>query len=338
MPTDVIEVSYTGDLLAHRRCARAWAYETYAGFHPYERIQAMEGRLVHHAMEWMTRRYAETRKHVTVDELRAQLEKHFRVLWARGIRTAFATKKDTLDRITGHLFPRQVLHKTARAAIEGAQHTEYELRAVRKLVKGEFSGKGRLLLTGVLDLVVQQDNPLIYPRTWQWTDAPALSGEVASVPTTGKCGDLEIWDYKATRSNSRYLDDYVRQLLTYAALYEERTGRVPVRCVLFFVNESRPDMQLLAVPIDEKIVTNAVDWTIGQVRLLRETVLRFESNPMAVEGGDLTLRGEPVGKRTTDELRQQCTACGLRFDCTEYRGYLGSPNHPDIRLDNVQKN
>src|SRR5689334_21543080 len=25
--TDVIEVSYTGDLLAHRRCARAWAYE-----------------------------------------------------------------------------------------------------------------------------------------------------------------------------------------------------------------------------------------------------------------------------------------------------------------------
>jgi hypothetical protein len=30
--SDVIEVSYTGDLLAHRRCARAWAYEKYAGF------------------------------------------------------------------------------------------------------------------------------------------------------------------------------------------------------------------------------------------------------------------------------------------------------------------
>ena len=32
--TDVIEVSYTGDLLAHRRCGRAWAYEKHAGFHP----------------------------------------------------------------------------------------------------------------------------------------------------------------------------------------------------------------------------------------------------------------------------------------------------------------
>jgi hypothetical protein len=338
MTSDVIEVSYTGDLLAHRRCPRAWAYEKYAGFHPYERVQAMEGRLVHHAMEWMTRRYAETRKHPSVDELRAQLEKYFRVLWARGIRTAFATKKETLDRVADHLFPHGGMHKTVKAAIEGAQHTEYELRAVRKLVKGEFSGKRRLLLTGVLDLVVQQDNPLSYARTWHWTDVSKLSGTVSSAPTTANSGDLEIWDYKATRSDSQYLNDYVRQLLTYAALYEERTGKVPVRCVLFFVNESKPDKQLLAVPVDEKIVKNAVDWTIGQVRLLRDTVLRFESNPIGVEGGDLVLRGQPVGKRTTDELRQQCTACGLRFDCTEYRGYLGSPNHPDIRLDNIQKN
>jgi hypothetical protein len=87
MTNDVIEVSYTGDLLAHRRCPRSWAYEKYAGFHPYERVQAMERRLVHHAMEWLTRRYVENRNHALVAELREQLEKHFRVLWARGIRT-----------------------------------------------------------------------------------------------------------------------------------------------------------------------------------------------------------------------------------------------------------
>ena len=38
---DVIEVSYTGDLLGHRRCPRAWCYEKQAGFHPYEQVQAM---------------------------------------------------------------------------------------------------------------------------------------------------------------------------------------------------------------------------------------------------------------------------------------------------------
>ena len=52
--TEAIEVSYTGDLLAHRRCARAWCFEKQAGFQPYEAVQAMEGRLVHHAMEWLT--------------------------------------------------------------------------------------------------------------------------------------------------------------------------------------------------------------------------------------------------------------------------------------------
>ena len=338
MTSDVIEISYTGDLLAHRRCPRAWGYEKYAGFHPYEQVQAMEGRLVHHAMEWLTRRYGEKTSHASAAELREQLEKHFRVLWARGIRTAFSTKAEVLDRITEHLFPNATMHKTVKAAIEGAQHTEYELRAVRKLVKADFSGKSRLLLTGVLDLVVQQESPLIYSRTWQWSDPGKLVGDVVVKPVQASVGDLEIWDYKATRSNTHYLGDYVRQLLTYAALYEERTGKVPVRCVLFFVNEKRYEKHLLAVPIDATIVQHAVQWTIEQARLLRNTVLSFEADPLSVSGGDLMLNSEPVGKRTTDELRQQCTACGRRFDCDEYRAYLKSPNHPDIRLDNVEKN
>jgi hypothetical protein len=93
--SDVIEVSYTGDLLA-RRCRRAWAYEKRAGFHPYEVVQAMEGRLVHHAMEWLTRQHQEAlgrHRHATRAELRAQLEHYFRVLWAGGTRTRFASNR-----------------------------------------------------------------------------------------------------------------------------------------------------------------------------------------------------------------------------------------------------
>jgi hypothetical protein len=132
--SDLIEVSYTGDILAHRRCARAWAYEKYAGFHPYEQVQAMEGRLLHHAMEWLTSSYNERlarERHADANELRAQLEHYFRVLWARGIRTAFATKQDTLDRVINNLFPGGTLRPTVQTVIEGAQHSEYELRAVR---------------------------------------------------------------------------------------------------------------------------------------------------------------------------------------------------------------
>lgn len=338
MISDVIEVSYTGDLLAHRRCPRSWSYEKYAGFHPYEQVQAMEGRLVHHAMEWLTRRFRDTGKHATPDELRAQLEKQFRVLWARGIRTAFASKQVTLDRVLKHLFPVGKLDPIARAAIEGAQHTEYELRTVKKLIKADFAGKGKLLLTGVLDVVIQQANPLTYQRTWQWTDVKNLEGHVVTAPIAAAPGDLEIWDYKATKSNSPFISDYVRQLLTYAALFRERTAELPKRCVLFFINEQVREKKLLAVTVGTNIIDDAVVWTMDQVRLLRKTMLDFHVDPVSIHGGKLDHRHEPVGSRTDDELRQQCTACGLRFDCAEYKAYLGRPNHPDIALTNIEKN
>lgn len=335
---DVIEVSYTGDILAHRRCPRSWAYEKYAGFNPYEQVQAMEGRLIHHAMEWLTRRYREAGVLPTADDARAQLERHFKVLWARGLRTAFSSKQDTLDRVTANLFPKGKMHPTVMAAVVGAQHTEYELRTVRKLVKADFAGKSKLLLTGVLDLVVQQQQPLTYPRVWAWTDAKALQGKVVNNPASAAPEELEIWDYKGTRASTPYKGDYVRQLLTYAALYRERTGVLPKRCVLFFINEQDRPEQLLAVPIDSQIVDRALEWTIVEVKRLRQTVLRFESSPCSVEGGNADAAKLPPGQRTDAELAAQCTACAFRFDCPEYTAYLGKPSHSDIRLGNVYKN
>jgi len=121
---NVIEISYTGDLLAHRRCPRSWGYEKYAGFHPYEQVQAMEGRLIHHAMEWLTAFFAREKRHATRTELEVQMKHYFRVLWARGIHTAFASKKETIDRVLGNLLPDTAapdsLHPTVQAAIEGA--------------------------------------------------------------------------------------------------------------------------------------------------------------------------------------------------------------------------
>src|SRR6266516_3503163 len=174
--SDVIEVSYTGDLLAHRRCRRAWAYEKRAGFHPYEVVQAMEGRLVHHAMEWLTRQHQEAfgrRRHVTEAELRSQMEHYFRVLWARGIRTAFASKQETIDRVVGNLYPGGRIDPVVKAVIEGAQHTEYELRAVKKVLPADaasFSG-----------------NPAsCSPASWTWSS----SSRVPSATSARGCGTL----------------------------------------------------------------------------------------------------------------------------------------------------
>ena len=335
---DVIEVSYTGDLLAHRRCPRSWCYEKYAGFSPYEQVQAMEGRLIHHAMEWLARRYREGGKHPSVSDLHDQLERYFRILWSRGFRTAFSTKAETLQRVERNLFPSGELDSTVKAAIEGAIHTEYEVRAVKHLVEADFFGKTKMLLTGIIDIVIQQKNPLSYHRVWTWTSPENLEGQTTNTTVHAAANDLEIWDYKGTRAGTPYITDYVRQLLTYAALYRDRTGVLPARCALFFVNEPSPTERLAVVPIDETIVQHSLEWTISQVRELRRTALRFEADPCSVEGGNLHAVQQPVGKRTDDELRKQCTACGFRFDCTEYKTHLGKTNHPDIRMDNVRKN
>ncbi|ORA16382.1 PD-(D/E)XK nuclease family protein [Mycobacterium asiaticum] len=340
--SDVIEVSYTGDLLAHRRCRRAWAYEKRAGFHPYEVVQAMEGRLVHHAMEWLTRQHHETfnrRRHATEAELRAQLDHYFRVLWARGIRTAFLSKAGTIDRVIGNLYPNGRIDAVVKAVIEGAQHTEYELRAVKKVLPGMFSGRSRILLTGILDLVVQQREPLTYHRTWEWDDTAELRGHVETTTMTAETGDIEIWDYKGTRATSPFVDDYVRQLLTYAALYRDRTGTLPARCVLFFINEPRRERRLLAIDVNESIVDAALAWTYEQVRALRATADIFEADPVAVQAGEIARDNHPVGQRLTAETTAQCTTCTFRFDCPEYTTHLvGGTTNPDIDLRNIFKN
>lgn len=339
--SDVIEVSYTGDLLAHRRCPRAWAYEKHAGFVPYEQVQAMEGRLLHHAMEWMSRRFREDGKLVVRDEVRDQLAHFYRVLRSRGISTAFTAREETLDRIIGNLFRGKALRSPVAAAVRGAEHTEYELRSVRKVLATEFAGKNRILLTGIIDLVLQQRDPLTYQQVWRWEDVDSLQGKVRDGHEAAATGDREIWDIKGSRIKTPYLIDYVRQVITYAALFRERTGELPRRCVLFFVNEKRDEDALLSIPVDDVLVDSGLRWTVDQVADLQSTLTSFERDPEAVAGGTVLRRECPVGERVDDVLKTQCTGCAQRFDCVEYTTHLGSTPESvkrDVSLYTVGKN
>lgn len=357
---DIIEVSYTGDLLAHRRCPRSWAYEKHVGLHPYEQVQAIEGHLIHHAMEWLTDQYRNNKhngepRHATEAELKAQLAHYGRVLHARGMHSRFGTRDSVIERVAGNLYVRGTdqPQPEVQAAVEGAEHEEYELRTVRALIQPDRRGtpllgahdhKKKVLLTGVLDVVVQQQAEFTYHKQWRWSSERhelEAGGEIVSTPVTAQQGDLEIWDYKGTKANSQYTSDYVRQVVTYAALLGERMRR-PARCVLFFTNEAPGSAdRLLAIPIDDDVINAAMRWTLEQVGELRETELTVQRDPRSVEAGDIRYRGRPLDERVTDELKQQCTTCGQRFDCPSYTAALGStpddPN-PDVDLYNVYKN
>jgi hypothetical protein len=220
----------------------------------------------------------------------------------------------------------------------GALHSEYELRAVRQVLPARFGGKSRILITGVVDLVVQQESPIVYDRVWDWTNVETLEGEVRRRRLHAATGDLEIWDFKGTRARTHYLNDYVRQVLTYAALYRERVGRLPDRCVLFFINEPPGSREMLAIEFDESVVESALAWTQEQVAALRSTVTEFERDPRAVVAGDMTLRAKPQGQRITEELRATCTTCGQRFDCPEYGKSRKRGTRADVDPLNVLKN
>jgi hypothetical protein len=338
---DVIEVSYTGDLLAHRRCPRAWAYEKHVGMHPYEQVQAMEGYLIHHAMEWLTKQHRESGVHASKEALKDQLHQYFGVLWGRGIQTRFRSKEKVITDVADRLYPMGQPLPEVVAVVEGALHEEYPLRSVRHVLPERFGGKSRILLTGVLDVVVHQKSNLVYRRTWEWTDASQVKGRVTPRQDSARAGDLEIWDYKGTHASTEYLDDYVRQVVTYAALLEDRIG-LPARCVLFFVNESDQDLRLLSIPVTREVIDGSLNWTEDQVREVRQTVLLMQQDPLAIEGGDIRWRDRPLAERVTDDLKKQCTACGQRFDCNAYASALangrhGPGVHPDIDIRNINK-
>jgi hypothetical protein len=123
-------------------------------------------------------------------------------------------------------------------------------------------------------------------------------------------------------------------VITYAALYRERTDRLPERCVLFFVNERKEENKLLAIPIDDQLVDRGVEWTVDQVGELRRTQIRFSRGPETVAGGSQLLRQKPVGERVDEDLKAQCTGCGQRFDCVEYTTSIGSSgNSPKRDVD-----
>jgi len=112
---------------------------------------------------------------------------------------------------------------------------------------------------------------------------------------------------------------------------------LPVRGVLFFINESDPKRQLLSVEMDPGVVQAALRWTITQISEIQDTIDLCEQDPLAVSGGELALSTLPRGQKITTELRKQCTGCSWRFDCDEYRTHVGESS-AEVDICNVFKN
>jgi len=134
-------------------------------------------------------------------------------------------------------------------------------------------------------LVPVHDYNKIYNRWWKKT----LQG----VPDVAWPGKIKYYALSSGTSEaaSKYIPvtkemlrsntiNYVRQLLTYAALYRDRTGALPIRCVLFFINEPpRQDRRLLAIDVTPPIV----EVICAEAHRLGMTVTGHIPNGMTIE-------------------------------------------------------
>ena len=144
-----------------------------------------------------------------------------------------------------------------------------------------------------------------------------LHGNVDVIATADASGvdEVEIWDYKGTRIPSR--DDakyerYVFQMQVYAELYRQKTGKIPVKSILYFLDElagdpeptSRPVNALLEVNLDPDEVNRALQ-SFGQ------TVQEITECKASKIWADPQTRPS----------EQTCDACDLRWNCSAAKSF-----------------
>ena len=165
------------------------------------------------------------------------------------------------------------------------------------------------------------EGPVLYPRIFDTEcrlqadkDTYILHGNVDVLLVTEGEDDedrtgVEIWDYKGAYLPSLSSPDYQRyvfQMQVYADLYKQKTGVVPEKAVLYFLNElafdppptDRPVNAVLEVNLEASEVHRALD-SFGR------TVVEIESCRTSHSWRD---PDEPPSEAT-------CDACDLRWNC-----------------------
>ena len=170
--------------------------------------------------------------------------------------------------------------------------------------------------------VVQRFNaiegPSLYPRVLdtecrlQATQGKYILEGIVDVLATSSDG-VEIWDYKGSNRPSLGTPEYERsifQLQVYADLYRQKTGIIPAKAVLYFLNELAPN------PVPSQRPVSA----------MLEVELSSESVKKALQSFDNTVNTithcRSTGRWPDPQVSPRqatCDECDLRWNCNAAR-------------------
>lgn len=264
--------SVTADILAYQQCPLQYAAFAVRRYEPALIVQLFYGTIIHQVLD---RAHAHYRGELGVPPgtlpSEADIDTYFtqveNALIARRIRAVKSVREQARD----------VLQRfnTLEGPTLYPRITDTECRLQ--------ADQGQYILHGTVDVLVASDG----------------SGGSA----------VEIWDYKGATKPSVGDPDYQRyvfQMQVYADLYRQKTGTVPSKAILYFLNElsgepaptSRPVNALLEVTLNQPAVQQALqafDQTVQQIETCRTS--RLWPDPQ-----------QPPTQST-------CNACDLRWNC-----------------------
>jgi hypothetical protein len=286
-----MRISLTGDILSFRRCARQYGYFGHEGYVPSRASQAFYGNVIHQVLDRCHRYY----RGLEVPGLKGvkppdtKIEEFYddvaNALIAHGVRPHRLALKDSA-------LP--VLKKFNE--LEGdilyprVKETEYRLEEDRQ----DF------VLRGVVDVLATgpEDDP----------------------------GSYEIWDYKGSKKpdkTSKRLEDYEWQMCVYAELYRNKTGTLPKRAILYFLNE----LEILLVPgaaqVRPKTAVHVVDFNEPRIKT---ALSAFEATAKDIIACRMTRTWNAPGD--VSELKETCDECDLRWKCPAHLQPDGSRTYP----------
>ncbi len=276
--------SVTADVLSYRRCGRLYGFQAERGFVPSQPTQRFVGTVIHQVLDrahshFMGRLDPSTQGTVPTDQdIGDYFNEVENALRARGIRP-----------IGPIVRARSLEIVQAFNRVEGpvlyplVRDTEHRLQ----------TDEPDYLLHGVVDVL-------------------------ASSPESTDPDDVQIWDYKGSKSPNvntqdgrARLRDYQFQMLVYADLYLRRNGRYPKKAFIYFVGEfSRK-------PVPDVRPQNAVMGVELEPEDMQTALAEFDNTVHQIEDSRLQNRWVAPQDGAKVAGQETCDLCDIRWTCPE---------------------
>lgn len=137
---------------------------------------------------------------------------------------------------------------------------------------------------------------------------------------------VEIWDYKGSKlpdttskGGASELERYRFQMLCYAQLYKKKTGKYPIKGILYYMNELNIDPEPSA-RVDKAIIE--IDFRdSSNFELIEKAMKSFGDTVAEIEICKETDTWEP----TKDTDKETCDICDLRWNCAKVNYQMRYP-------------